>query len=247
MKSIYDFTYEGYRNLIDLIKDRDYHIVDYQSVDHHEKTLIMRHDVDFSLSKALEMALLENQLGVKSTYFLLLSSNFYNVFSYQSLELIKEIMHLNHQIGLHFDEQKYVNSDGLSLTDGIIQEASLISQVLGKEIKVFSMHRPSKETLEKNYQVNGLINTYSIDFFQKIKYLSDSRRNWRENIIDAITSNQHPKIQLLTHPISWTLEKQSTSEVLKDFIKSKTFETYQEMKQNFRNLEEFISEEDYEN
>ena len=42
----------------------------------NKRTIIIRHDVDFDLSKALEMAKFENANNVISTYYLLISSDF---------------------------------------------------------------------------------------------------------------------------------------------------------------------------
>ena len=41
--------------------------------------MISRHDIDYSIEKAVELAALEAEENVKSTYFVLLSSEFYNL------------------------------------------------------------------------------------------------------------------------------------------------------------------------
>ena len=41
---------------------------------------LWRHDVDFSIERALIMAEYESGYGIKANYFIQLSSNFYNVF-----------------------------------------------------------------------------------------------------------------------------------------------------------------------
>ena len=41
-------------------------------------TLLLRHDVDFSITYAHELANLEQQAGITSTFFFMLTSNMYN-------------------------------------------------------------------------------------------------------------------------------------------------------------------------
>lgn len=101
------FTYEAYENMILSLKKNNYEIVDYKNYEGKERIVILRHDVDFSLEKALEMAELENKLNVSAIYFVLLSTDFYNVASKKSIEIIKKIINSGGTIGLHFDEQKY--------------------------------------------------------------------------------------------------------------------------------------------
>ncbi len=49
-----------------------------------KRYLILRHDVDFSVDRALELAKIENNYGISSTYFFLLHSDFYNIFEKDS-------------------------------------------------------------------------------------------------------------------------------------------------------------------
>ncbi len=74
------FTFKEYENLINLLRDNGYHIVQYSDCYNSEDRLvILRHDVDLSVEKALSFAKLEHDLGVVSTYFILLSSFWYNI------------------------------------------------------------------------------------------------------------------------------------------------------------------------
>ena len=75
------FTYKAYKKLIETLKSNNYSLTDYHSDDIFKKSVILRHDVDNSLEKALAFAQYEQQFRVKSTYFVLLTSNFYNIAS----------------------------------------------------------------------------------------------------------------------------------------------------------------------
>jgi len=194
-----EFTYKAYLDLINLVKSNGYMISDYDKYDNHEKSVILRHDVDMSLEKAKEFSEIENENGVSSTYFILLTSDFYNIFSKKSNELIKQIITDGNSIGLHFDETRYNCSTVSDIENKILEEKNILENYLEIEINSVSMHRPSKLVLDNDIQVEGLINTYAKEFFTDIKYVSDSRMNWRENVEDVIVSNTNNKIQLLTH------------------------------------------------
>ena len=48
--------------------------------DSKERQIIWRHDIDMSVHRAYSLAKLERGLGVKSTFFILPHSEFYNFF-----------------------------------------------------------------------------------------------------------------------------------------------------------------------
>lgn len=70
------FIYEAYKNMLLNLKANNYEILDYKNYKIKEKAIILRHDVDFSLEKALEMAELENRLNVSAIYFVLFKYRF---------------------------------------------------------------------------------------------------------------------------------------------------------------------------
>ena len=90
------FTYNGYLGLLNLLKENGYSIGDYNDCKKHERCVILRHDVDTDLQKASKMAELEYRNGIKSTYFVLLTSNFYNVCSQKNRKILKEIQGICH-------------------------------------------------------------------------------------------------------------------------------------------------------
>lgn len=59
-----DFTYEEYKRIITLLKEQKYQFTGYLNEYADSKNVILRHDVDLSLDKALEFAKFENSLGL---------------------------------------------------------------------------------------------------------------------------------------------------------------------------------------
>lgn len=235
------FTYDSYKSLLKYSMEDGYKISSYSDYHMHEKSIILRHDVDFSPSKALKVAEIENALDVKSTYFVLLSTEFYNVFSKETSEILKRILDMGHEIGLHFDELRYESASLDETKKYIYQEAEILGKALDTKIKTVSMHRPSKFTLESSIELDGLINSYSNKYFRDMKYISDSRMHWREDPHETISSKLHKRIHILTHPFWYNTVNENTKDKLEHFILSSLDERYSCLDNNFRELEEFVT------
>ena len=63
------------------------------------KKCLLRHDVDVSLSNALEMAEIEYSMDVESTYFVLHTAPYYGRGNF--IDVCKKIQGMGHEIGLH--------------------------------------------------------------------------------------------------------------------------------------------------
>lgn len=239
------FTCEAYKHLINTLKSCGYEFCFYSNANDYKKSVIIRHDVDFQLDKALEIAEIEHELGIASTYFILLASDFYNIFSKRSYSIIGNILSLGHKIGLHFDEQRYCVESIDDLKSNIEFEAEIMGKLLGQKIEVVSMHRPSKLILDSNIQFNNLINSYSYKYFKEMKYLSDSRMNWREDVIKIVESRIYDKLHILTHAFWYSHGLESIEHKLRKFIVNAKSDRYSQLRENLRNIDEFLFGEDF--
>lgn len=235
-----EFTYDSYKNMISLLKKEKYKFCNYENYLNKTKCIILRHDIDMNLEKAVEFAEMEKELGVYATYFILMTSDFYNICSKRNVEAICKIKQLGHNIGLHFDEVKYEKKSIDELKEHILKEANLMEEILEFPITSMSMHRPSKEIIEANLKFDCLINSYGKEFMKTFKYVSDSRMNWREPVEEIITSRQYAKLHILTHPIWYGQKKETVSEKLNEFLNQAYDERYQRLNENFRNLQEVL-------
>lgn len=233
-----EFTTKAYIELLELLRHNGYYFCLYRESETVKKSVIIRHDVDFSLEKALEMARLEHDLAVKSTYFILLSTNFYNIFSKESFDKLIQIQSLGHEIGLHFDEKRYDIQTIEDMQKAVKMEAKILGNLLNTEVKVVSMHRPSKLVLENDIPFHQIINSYSSKYFKSMKYVSDSRMNWREDPIETIESGKYEKLHILTHPFWYSTEIETMEVKLKDFLKQSISERYDFMYDNFTALDQ---------
>ena len=64
-----DFTIDHYRKLL-LIAKENYQFIFYNEVNFQEKSILWRHDCDYSLNRAYYLGKIENSLNVKSTFFI---------------------------------------------------------------------------------------------------------------------------------------------------------------------------------
>ena len=62
---------------------------------------MIRHDVEFSPRRALEIARLDDSFGVESSFLFQVKSNAYNLFSSENLNILQEVKALNRKVGLH--------------------------------------------------------------------------------------------------------------------------------------------------
>lgn len=233
------FTYESYKMMLKNLMDKGYSFKNYLNWDEEEKTVILRHDVDNSLKKAVLLSEVEKEMSVHgATYFVLLSTNFYNVHSKESRNCISNIIRNGGSIGLHFDEAQYDISSEEELKEYVCKEIKILSEIVETKVNVVSMHRPSEKILSGDVEFAGIINSYSDTFFHRMKYLSDSRRCWRENIDDIIMGERYARLHILTHPF-WYMEgrEKNLKQTLKEAMIEAAMNYYDNMDSNFRNLE----------
>lgn len=245
------FTYESYSSLISLLKAHGYSFVSYDTWQEQEgRCVIMRHDIDNDPSRSLRLAQLEASHDIHSVYFVLLTSDFYNVFSRRSREHLRGIIELGHEIGLHFDPAAYPGQDDTpeKLTANILREAELLSKAISHPVKFVSMHRPGRKILEADLEIPGMINAYSKPFYSRggalFKYLSDSRRLWREPAEEIITSEKFSYLHILTHAFWYHDQEKDLRTTLADYINSAAPERYAILSENIKDLAGVISPEE---
>jgi hypothetical protein len=209
------FSYAEYRNIITLVKN-SLPIMDFSEVnDVVDSFCVLRHDIEFSIDRALTMARMEHDdLGVHSTYTVQLRNNTYNALSQKNIEAIQEIEEMGHYIGLH---QNPPQMDDDELVDYISKDIETLEHYYGFEVDRFAFHRCGSNPgiLEKYVYVPGKINCYAKQYFHyfsgdkpdelRVHYLADSNHEWKYGHPFSIDYWDIPqRMQLLTHPYSWT-------------------------------------------
>lgn len=242
-----DFTYTAYKGLIHSLLQNDYQISTYKDWWTTSKCAILRHDIDNDIEKALTLAEIEKSVagGVKSTFFVLVTSDFYNIFSHKNMRLLRKISDCGHDIGLHFDETTYTDiKTPDDAKDHILDEVSLLSKAIDKPVEVVSMHRPSPMMLDADLQIEGLINSYGRTYFREFKYVSDSRRSWREPVEDIVASGNFERLHILTHAIWYNDVEKSLHDSVYQFVNNGNRQRYIGMQSNISNLHLIMPEKE---
>jgi len=218
-----NFTLKHYEEICNIIAKSQYKVRFFNNCSSDFRNiLILRHDVDLSLEQSIKLAKIENKYNMKSTFFIWLRSPFYNIFEKKYSDIIYEIISLGHQIGLHFDESSYIIKSEVDINKFIEKEINLIQTYFNINIYAVSMHRPSKWLLNNDVKLDKYINTYEKRFFKDFKYLSDSRRQWKEGCIcNKININKYNKLHILIHPFWWVEKDIGFNERMSDFIRGK--------------------------
>jgi hypothetical protein len=212
---INDFTTQAYKKLIQIAKGK-YNFVSYG--DYAQQPFVLwRHDCDFSLERSLRLAEIEHHMGVRSTFFINMHSEFYNIFEKKQTRIIKKILSLGHDIGLHFDSEYHNFPTEDRMSEHLMLETKLLETSFKTKISAFSFHNPNKTTLTfNNEKYAGLINCYSSWFKNNVAYCSDSNGYWRhERLEDVLNSSNCTALQVLTHPGWWQEDEMQPYERIK--------------------------------
>jgi hypothetical protein len=194
------FTLDHYLECLSLADCNDYKIIpvsDYFKLQKDEKAILLRHDVDFSLDYAYEMASMEHAIGYAATYYVLLHSPCYNALSPNSMDAIKAIHGLGHEIGLQVDSRYHLNAD-----------LETLSEIVGGPVNTYAKHY---YTITEDIKIPFLVDSRNPGI--NAKYISESGRNWREGCL-CQHINKHDRLQVLTHPIWWTTETENRDDAV---------------------------------
>ena len=209
--SMLPFSHEEYKQIL---KAFNYKFDKYR-LGMAQSFTILRHDVEFSVIRALDIAEIESELGVQSTFFFQVKSSAYNPFSVGNFKSIHRILELGHDVGLHFYVSHIDMYDEPSLMRELDIQRKLFEIGLSIDCSKFSYHRPPRWVLEnRSDTVGDLINAYGESYFEfspapsKIKYIADSKHKWSYgHPLDHLNKK---KVQILIHPDEWSVsgEKQ---------------------------------------
>ncbi|MEM3872853.1 MAG: hypothetical protein QXE05_09880 [Nitrososphaeria archaeon] len=217
------FTLKNYVNLIQYLS-KTYKIVPLCEIPNKNvKYLILRHDIDWSLDAALAMAKIERDLRIKSTYFVLLSCNTYNIFEEKNKEILKEISNLGHEIGLHYYPPQY-HTFRRSSKKILYEEVRSLEVLIGK--KVYSIARHGPWDRDPFAAIKEYINA-NHPYYRGDVFVHDSCRAWAPiGDLFNLLALRPVKAQLLVHPENWQedeidrhvlLERLITCSAIKDY------------------------------
>jgi peptidoglycan/xylan/chitin deacetylase (PgdA/CDA1 family) len=196
---------QTYRTMLKLAAERG-RTIKYTEIEETGPLTLWRHDCDMSLHRARRIAEIDAEYGVLSTFFILPHSDFYNILELAQTKIIREIVEMGHEVGLHLDvEYHLATSSTFDFETAIKKDLNLLEDVAEKKIDVFSYHNPTQDMLKfDSDSYADLINCYSRTIKENIDYGSDSNGYWRHQAIPEILQDSNKtRIQILTHPEWW--------------------------------------------
>ena len=204
--SISDFSYIEYEKILNRHRPN---LKDFFEARVSNQFTILRHDVEFSIKRALKIAQLESSNNVKSTFFIQVRSNSYNLGSLENQNRVLQITKLGHNLGLHFYISHLEEGNWTLLENELKHQKNLFEEITNEPCKIFSYHRPPKWVLlNREDEIEGILNAYGDSFFEfspkpkRIKYIADSRHQWSYG--SPMEKILQKKIQILLHPDEWS-------------------------------------------
>jgi hypothetical protein len=204
-----DFTEQGYRAILQSAK-RGYSFEPF-GADSGEPHVLWRHDVDISVHRAVRLAEIEADEGVRATYFFLLRSQYYNLLEDEILRRAREVLEMGHWLGLHFDPSSSDPHSPEELERGLTLERDFLSDLLERPIEAFSFHNPTIHDFDfRMDEIAGMLNTYGRGLDERYSYVSDSNGIWRHRRLpEVVEAAEEPRLHVLTHPELWQAEAMS--------------------------------------
>ncbi len=238
-----DFTINTYKDLLLTLKEDNYSFQTFSDFlkSPFSKTIILRHDVDLLPLNSLRFAKIQNELGIKGTYY------FRAVPESWDETVIKEVASLGHEIGYHYEnlttckgnfeksiqdfENNLSNLRNLATVSTICMHGSPMSKYDSKDLwRKYNYH---------DFNITG--EPYFDVDFDKVFYLTDTGRMWdgqkvsvRDKVKSSFSKTYHSTNQIIKdaeqgmlpdqimftfHPQRW---HQNQLEWIKEFVHQNT-------------------------
>lgn len=198
------FCLQDYADLLNELVALGYRDVGLEGLVDGGRVMFLRHDVDLCLPRAIAMGETEAAAGVRSTYYVLVSTDMYSIAAASSRAALRRLIDLGHQVSLHFDATRYEGGRA-ALEQAAEAESAILEQLTGEAVESISFHRPAPELIGLAGRFAGRRHTYEPSFFHDIAYISDSSGGFfRGHPLDHPAVRNGLPIQFLTHPIWWS-------------------------------------------
>lgn len=202
-----------------------------------DKVFLLRHDVDLDVKPAYEISRVEEDVNVRSTFFILTTCYSYNPSSVNNRVKLLEMAEKGFEIGLHFDPLIY--ADERKMLKGFRVEVDILEQITGVKVSSVSLHNPSMHGRYPSFE--GFNNVYEMPFFDKNFYFSDSRMGFRgKNPWKMIEAIKKDRVQILLHPMHFTDKGEGYKHIMNEFYKSFNEEVDKQFRPNNSTYKEQI-------
>ena len=184
-----DFTLDIYETVLNSFENKGYVFSTFEEyvLNHKNKVVILKHDVDKLPKNALRMANLEKKFGIKTSYYFRIVKESYDE------GIIKQIADLGHEVGYHYENLSEISKEKRVTSKEELYELAIDDFRLNLEklrklypVKTICMHGSplskwdNRDLWKKyNYRDYGIIADPYLDVdFDEVFYLTDTGRRW---------------------------------------------------------------------
>ncbi len=205
----------NYKALLKRALDNEYEFVSFLDERETGKHIYLRYDVNWSCKPALELAEINQMLGVQGTFFFALQSENYNIFSPQNQKVIQTIHILGQHIGFIFIPPRQFSTNDSGFADKIVQDYMLFAREIPEVEPVFIWDNATSELISWSaiHQIPGLLNLYSPRWINDIPMYSDVLAQYSVSDFETILDKGNSKLQLSLHPIFWIVGGETLEEI----------------------------------
>jgi hypothetical protein len=213
------YELDVYAGLLEALLARGYEFVGFDG-EIGDGQIVLRHDVDISVERAAAMARVEADLGIASTYCLLVTNPLYDLLAPENRAHVRAIVECGHDVGLHFDPHYYWDEEPAveDLEARVVADRTALEAVLDAllpavaPVVATSIHQPPDWALGARF--DAFENAYEPRYFETVEYVSDSAGKWRSDrpFADGVPS----AMQLLVHPGLWTSDDRQLPAILEE-------------------------------
>ncbi len=204
-----DFTVAEYKKLVTALKEQGYQFQTYAEfiTSPKDRMIILRHDVDLLPLNSLNFAKIQNELGIKGTYY------FRAVPESWDEGIIKEIASLGHEIGYHYECLTTCSGDmdkGIKDFEENLEALRKLAPVSTICMHGSPMSKYDSKDLWKNYNYRDydIIGEPYFDVnFNEVFYLTDTGRKWdgdKVSVRDRVDSSFNLSFHTTQDIISYT-------------------------------------------
>jgi hypothetical protein len=199
-----EFSLGSYAYLIASLRDAGYAFAPLRSMRATEpgRTVYLRHDIDLHLLHVDRVAELEAELGVVATYYVALTQP-YNVLSSENIAILRRLVELGHDLGLHYDLTCYP-TEPEAAHERLAWEVSVLERASESTVCSICMHQPHTGHPNLFERSERWLNPHDPSLAEGLLYVSDSCRAWRdESLLSALGGDAPQRVMLNTHPELW--------------------------------------------
>ncbi len=179
-----DFTLHTYQQLLSVLKKAGYKLTtleDYVTQAPTGKVCILRHDVDARPRMSATMAHMEQENGVRATYFFRAPEMYGRV---DPADSIRDVVKAGHELGYHYEDHSLAQGDDKEARELFEEHLAYLRQFY--PVRTIAAHGSPRSAFDNkdlwdfyDYKQDGIICEPYIDLdYHAVLYLTDTGRRW---------------------------------------------------------------------